>query len=215
VEARRSEYPLPCRHVLPGAGCADSRCPSRRMTLNVSRVNAARRHGVSGVDGQVQDDRLNLSWIDQGGPEVRCQRHSQLYRPAKSSFQQKRHPGYLVVEIDLPRLQLLLAREGEEFGGEIGAALSSGANKCDRRSPGLCDNRRPLFSTMQLSRLLKSCATLTRSARSHRAVAVAGPRPRPTIAARSESAAACWPPPTRGFELQPGGRVFPRYACET
>jgi hypothetical protein len=32
------------------------------------------------------------------GPEVRCQRRSQLYRLAKSSFQQKRHPGYLAVE---------------------------------------------------------------------------------------------------------------------
>ena len=97
-------------------------------------------------DGRAQNRRHSAGAVQIG---LRALFTGDYIVPPRVALSRNVIPAILLLEIDLLRLQLLLARDAEEFGGEIGAPLSSGANKCDRRSPGLCDNRRALFSTMQ------------------------------------------------------------------
>jgi hypothetical protein len=109
-------------------------CSDRAAVYNgVERFksqNATRLHGVSGVDGQVQDDRLNLDWIDQGRPKVRSHYRPKFY-PAKCSAEQIGHLGDLAVEIKILWHKALLAREGKELPDEACAPFGSGADQLD------------------------------------------------------------------------------------
>ena len=68
------------------------------MVLNVSIVSVAPRlHGVPGVDGEVENDHLDLVWIDQSGPEIRSKYRFELHRPAQGDAEQIAHSGDLAV----------------------------------------------------------------------------------------------------------------------
>jgi hypothetical protein len=78
--------------------------------------SATALHRVSGVNGQIQDDQLNLGWI---GPEVSSQHRLQLYLPAQRHAEQIAHADDLLVEIDVLRLEPPLAGGGKELLGQI------------------------------------------------------------------------------------------------
>src|ERR1700730_3389214 len=56
-----------------------------------------RLHGIPGVDDEVEDDHLDLVWINQGGPEIRSKRRFALYRAAQGDAEQIAHPNDLAV----------------------------------------------------------------------------------------------------------------------
>ena len=120
------------RHIAPGKRVFGSeRSVVDDGVEGLERENATGRHGVPGVDGQVQHDQLDLGWIHQGRPKVSGQRRPELYRPAERGAEEIAHPEKLAVQIDLLRLEPLLAREGQELRGQIGAPFGRAADKLD------------------------------------------------------------------------------------
>jgi hypothetical protein len=58
---------------------------------------AARLHRIPGVDGEVENDQLDLVWIDQSGPEIRRKCCSKLHRAAQGGAEQIAHADDLAV----------------------------------------------------------------------------------------------------------------------
>src|SRR4051794_32305124 len=58
---------------------------------------AARLHRIPGVNGKVQNDQLDLVWIDQSGPEIRSERGFELHRVAQGDAEQISHRDELAV----------------------------------------------------------------------------------------------------------------------
>src|SRR4051795_13185045 len=58
---------------------------------------AARLHRIPGVDGEVEDDHLDLVWIDQSGPEIRSKRRFELHLAAQGDAEQIAHRDELAV----------------------------------------------------------------------------------------------------------------------
>ena len=87
------------------------------------RKAAPVRHGVAGVDGEIDERRLELRRVDLDEPEPVLGLEIDLDALAERALQELDHPGHEVLQVDDAGLKRLPAREGEEAVGEIGAAL--------------------------------------------------------------------------------------------
>ncbi len=87
------------------------------------RQGPADLHGVAGVDGEVEDDQLDLGGVDHRRPEVGLQQGLDPHAAAHGGMQKVAHAAHGVIQVHGPRLQPLAAREGQHLGGELGAAL--------------------------------------------------------------------------------------------
>ena len=74
---------------------------------------------------------LGLGWIDQGVAKVVGQRRPELDRPAERGAHEEPHSDDLGVEIDILRLEPLLAREGKELRVELRSPFRGGADQLD------------------------------------------------------------------------------------
>ncbi len=141
------------------------------VELDVARSRssaAAARHGVAGVDGEVEQ---RVSRAGRGRPRPASSPASSsvldLDRPRRSvpAQQARAMPTHQRVEVERLRLQRLPAREGEQLLGQRGAALGRRrrSSRRSRRSVGRPSGQRSAASRalpmMTVSRLLKSCAT--------------------------------------------------------
>lgn len=70
---------------------------------------AAGRHGIAGVQRQVQDRARELVGVDQGGPRVRGEQRGDLDLFAQRRMQQLGGLQDQRIDVDLARLQRLLA----------------------------------------------------------------------------------------------------------
>ena len=151
---------LPGRHfgVAGGIGVVE---------MAVGRLDgqaAAVRHGVAPVDREVQDGVLELARIGEGPPQAAGQHGLDRDRFAERAPQQVGHAGDDAVGVDDLRRQRLLAREGEQPGGEVGgarraASVAASTNLSMSVSPR--DSLRWIrFMALMMiaSMLLKSCA---------------------------------------------------------
>jgi hypothetical protein len=84
---------------------------------------AAVRHGVAGIDREVEDCTLELVGVAQGCPEPACRDDLQGVQRADGPAQQVLHGGDELVGVNRLRIERLAAREGEQSVGERGSAL--------------------------------------------------------------------------------------------
>ena len=87
------------------------------------RKAAPVRHGVAGIDGEIDERGLELRRVDLDEPEPVLGLEIDLDALAERALQELDHPGHEVLQVDDAGLKRLPAREGEEAVGEIGAAL--------------------------------------------------------------------------------------------
>ena len=84
---------------------------------------AAIRHGVARVDGEIDDDLLELALIDLDEAEVAAMHDLELDVLADEAAQQMRQIRERVGDVEDARLQGLLAREGQQLAHQIGGAV--------------------------------------------------------------------------------------------
>ena len=84
------------------------------------RDAAAARHGVAGVNRQVNNDLIELAAIHPEQPQIPVVIHLQFYILANQSTQQIGKVGQGLGNIQHHRLQFLLAREGQQLTHQIG-----------------------------------------------------------------------------------------------
>ena len=89
----------------------------------LERKLAAVRHGVARIDGQVEDGGGELVGIDQRRPCVLGEQRRDLDVLAKCRLQQLRRLQHQRIDVDLERLQRLLAGKRQQMPGQIGAAF--------------------------------------------------------------------------------------------
>src|SRR5207245_276113 len=89
------------------------------------------RHRVPGIDGEVQDDLLDLRRVGLDAAEGRVEQGDQLDRLADQRLEHLRHAGHDPVEVEHARLEHLLAAERE--------ALLSERRRAIRRFPDQLD----------------------------------------------------------------------------
>ncbi len=93
--------------------------------VGLQRELAAGRHGIAGIQRKIEDGGGELVRIDQCRPGVRSKQRTDLDLLAQRRVQQLRGFQDQPVDVDVARLQRLLAREGEQILGQAGAALRS------------------------------------------------------------------------------------------
>src|SRR5678815_1432890 len=122
---------------------------------------AAVRHRVARIYREIEDHVLDLRRIDQSGPESLAGRQLDGDVLAEGPLQNRGGPRDDLVEVDVARLQRLLAREGEHALGELRAARGRFVDRLDDRRelrtfPTESDSSSDM-PMMTVSRLLKSC----------------------------------------------------------
>ena len=94
---------------------------------------AALRHGVAGVERQVEERGLQLAGVGPDDPQVRGHRQLQLDRFAQGPAQQGRHLFDQCAGLEGLRRERVLAREGEQAVGQLGAAQGGPKDRVDMR----------------------------------------------------------------------------------
>ena len=136
----------------------------------LDRDLAAVRHGVAGIEREIEQRVFELVGIGEGAPQPAGQHGFERHRFAERAAQEIAGAGDELVGVDDLRLERLLAREGEQPAGQGGGALRAlqrhllGARHARRPRPTAADSGscRPIMSrppSTTVSRLLKSCAT--------------------------------------------------------
>ena len=148
------------RHAAAGIGHRDDHVAARHHHLVESRVlvldeevlglhgdRAAARHGVAGVQEDVEQRHLGLGRVDAGVPEVRGEVLPQDDVVAQRPLGHLAHALDEAVDVEEAPLQPLLAREGEQLMGQLGGPLGGVANglACAAQPPdidaGMVDQR--------------------------------------------------------------------------
>ena len=109
----------------PGVGLVQGHVAGRE------RQPAPVRHRVAGVDGQVEQDLLDLPRVGLDAPGGRIERGRDLDVLADHATQQGLDSGHDGVQIQHARLQDLLAAEGQELMRELGGALGGALDDLD------------------------------------------------------------------------------------
>jgi hypothetical protein len=103
----------------------------------VDRQGSAVRHRVTGVHGEVDEDLLEPSWIDENGSQVRCKLAAELDVLPKRAFEQLLDIDNHGVDVYDLRLDDLAAREREELVCEVGGSLGGEADLLDIGAHGV------------------------------------------------------------------------------
>ena len=98
---------------------------------SVDPQGAAIGHRIAGVDGEVDEDLLELARVDQHGLQVGGERAVQLDVLAERATQQLLDVAYDVVDIDDLGLDDLTPGEGEQLVGQVRRPLAGQANLLD------------------------------------------------------------------------------------
>ncbi|KAF1854083.1 hypothetical protein Lal_00005300 [Lupinus albus] len=85
---------------------------------------SALRHGIARVDGKVDQRILQLGLVDDGPAVPPLFRHADGNGAGEGPAQQNRHVAQQTAQFDGFRLQRLLAGEGEQAAGDVGAAAA-------------------------------------------------------------------------------------------
>jgi hypothetical protein len=125
------------RHALPTVAHTQSdissgdvrRASEDRIGLDddiggVNAQGAAVGHGVAGVDGQVDQDLLDLARVGEDRQRIVTQRSAQLDICAKGSAEKVLDPAYPVVEVEHLGADNLSSGEGQKLVGQICSASS-------------------------------------------------------------------------------------------
>ena len=103
---------------------------------------AAARHRVARVDGEIEDHVFDLRGIDQRRPQAVAERKLDRDILAERALQDRGGARDDLVEVDVARLQRLLAREGEHALGELRAARGRFVDRLhDRRELRILPDR--------------------------------------------------------------------------
>ena len=86
---------------------------------------AAMRHGVAGVDRQVHDDLLDLSWIGLDCAEIRAGSHDQINVLADDASEHFQIFADQRIQVENSRHQHLFAAEGEKLTGQSSGPVRS------------------------------------------------------------------------------------------
>ena len=103
----------------------------RAVDLHLVRFDgedAAVRHGIAGVDGEVQEHLVNLRRISTNRSQLRCQDRGELDLLSDQPAQHLVRVGDDLVQAQGPRLDRLPAAEGQELAGEVAGALGRAAD---------------------------------------------------------------------------------------
>ena len=99
------------------------------------------RHGIAGVEDEVEKRRLDLPRIGERRPEIRARQRRDLDGLPQGAAQDRHHPGDDLVQIDRLGLQDLPASKGQEPAhqlrparGRIQSSLRSPASSVSRAS---------------------------------------------------------------------------------
>ena len=122
-------------HVVARIECVQ---PSGFVSIHISRCDAqltAIGHRVSGVDGEVENDKLELRGITRRRPEVGRQIGLDLHESAEAALQQFTHAGDDGIHIHRSRRQILTACIGQQLLGELPAAQRGPQRGLDQGTP--------------------------------------------------------------------------------
>ena len=90
---------------------------------SLDRQLPALRHGVAGVDRQVEQHLLDLARVGSHGAQALLQRRDELDVLADQPSQHLVRVAHDLVQVDDARLEHLLAAEGEELPRQVGRAM--------------------------------------------------------------------------------------------
>ena len=96
------------------------------------RQPTALRHGVAGVEGQIENGALDLGGIGQGVPQAAADYGFDFDRFAEGAAQEFGHVADEAGEIDDLRVQGLTAGKGEELARQLGGAVGAVDRVSDR-----------------------------------------------------------------------------------
>jgi hypothetical protein len=97
----------------------------------VPRASPFGLHRIAGIDGEVDDDLLELAGIGADRAEIAAMLDDQLDLLAEQALQEARHLGDDVGQLQHLRAERLLARESEQLPGQAGGAVRIGADLLD------------------------------------------------------------------------------------
>src|ERR1035441_7103952 len=86
----------------------------------------ARRHGIAGIDGEIDENLVHLPGIGENVPQAVGKRRMDLYVLSQQAGKHALGTGHIGVQVEANGLEDLSAAEGQQLAGERSGALRGG-----------------------------------------------------------------------------------------
>ena len=93
------------------------------MRCGFQRDGAAHRTCVPCINGKIEYNQFDLTWINEGAPKARSKHCFDLHTPAQRTLQEIAHVPERIVEIDRFGIEMLATRKCEQLRRELRPAL--------------------------------------------------------------------------------------------